>query len=85
MPPSPGQLDILAETPMRLKQKDTITSMDHYVTVTPAKRRILGNVQVVFAGEPAVHDAGQSNESNTVKKMTIFERLGWDDDYNDPA
>ncbi|KAI1425475.1 DNA replication regulator SLD3-domain-containing protein [Xylaria sp. FL1777] len=81
MPTSPGALNVLAETPVKPPHKNTMASMDHYITVTPAKRRILDK-----DGAVSVDMAQTDNiENNTGRKMTIFERLGWDDDYDDLA
>ncbi|KAI0454805.1 DNA replication regulator SLD3-domain-containing protein [Xylaria acuta] len=83
MPSSPGGLNILAETPVKLRQ-NAMTSMDNYITVTPIKKRLPGNSgDVPLAGTEA-NDAGYNNENNPGRKMTIFERLGWDD-YDDLA
>ncbi|KAI2624787.1 DNA replication regulator SLD3-domain-containing protein [Xylaria nigripes] len=84
MPPSPN---VLAETPLKSRPSQVITSMTHYVTVTPAKTRIPdnGDTYTTPINRPGMNDAGHHNEINPKKKMTIFERLGWTDDYDDLA
>ncbi|KAI1753892.1 DNA replication regulator SLD3-domain-containing protein [Xylaria castorea] len=81
MPPSPARLNVLAKTPVKLRQDNLMASMDNYITVTPVKKSILdnGGGDVPVAGIE-VNDA----ENNPAKKRTIFERLGWDD-YDDLA
>ncbi|KAI8954394.1 DNA replication regulator SLD3-domain-containing protein [Xylaria longipes] len=76
MPPSPGGLNVLAETPVKLRQNNTLASMDNYVTVTPVKK---SGVAIPVAGTEV-----DDTENNPTRKLTIFERLGWDD-YDDLA
>ncbi|KAI1129555.1 DNA replication regulator SLD3-domain-containing protein [Nemania abortiva] len=85
MPSSPAGPNILEETPMKARQNNVITSMDHYVTVTPVKKGMSGNGATAPVGGAGVNDAGNDNENNPRRKMTIFERLGWDNDYDDLA
>ena len=86
MPPSPEAINILAETPLKPPHGNPTTSIDRYVTVTPVKKRVLGNSGSVSAGVPTTNNSVKDNiENNPGKKMTIFERLGWDDDYDDLA
>ncbi|KAI0186867.1 DNA replication regulator SLD3-domain-containing protein [Xylaria flabelliformis] len=76
MPPSPGELNVLAETPVKLRQNNLMASMDNYVTVTPIKKSILDN----GSGDiRAVVTEVNGGDSKPAKKMSIFERLGWDD------
>ncbi|KAJ2974084.1 hypothetical protein NUW58_g8771 [Xylaria curta] len=79
MPPSPGRPKVLAETPIKVRQNNVIASMDDYVTVTPVKK--IGTRDGSLDGT-SINGAGH-NENNP-KKMTIFERFGWDD-YDDLA
>ncbi|KAI0098653.1 DNA replication regulator SLD3-domain-containing protein [Nemania sp. FL0031] len=84
MPSSPVGPNILEETPMKSRQNNVIASMDHYVTVTPVKKGMSSNGATAPAGGAGVNgDAGHDNENNPRRKMTIFERLGWDNDYDD--
>ncbi|KAI0906112.1 DNA replication regulator SLD3-domain-containing protein [Ustulina deusta] len=85
MPPSPGGFNVLAETPVKPPQNNVNASLDHYVTVTPVKKRILGNSAAVSVGMTKTKEARDNTENNPGRKMTIFERLGWDDDYDDLA
>ncbi|KAI0868910.1 DNA replication regulator SLD3-domain-containing protein [Hypoxylon argillaceum] len=84
MPSSPAGPTILEETPMKSRQNNVITSMDHFVTVTPVKKGIPSNNATASAGGAGVNGgADQDGENNPGRKMTIFERLGWDNDYDD--
>ncbi|KAI0442987.1 DNA replication regulator SLD3-domain-containing protein [Xylaria telfairii] len=80
IPPSPGGLSVLAETPVKLRQNNAKASMDNYVIVTPVKKRLSGNAVDAPVAKTKVNDI----ENNPTKKMSIFERLGWDD-YDDLA
>ncbi|KAH8156198.1 hypothetical protein CIB48_g12047, partial [Xylaria polymorpha] len=80
IPPSPGGVSVLAETPVKLRQNNAMASMDNYVIVTPVKKRLSGNGGDVPVAKTKVNDT----ENNPAKKMSIFERLGWDD-YDDLA
>ncbi|KAI0427728.1 DNA replication regulator SLD3-domain-containing protein [Xylaria sp. FL1042] len=84
MAPSPGRYSVLAETPVK-PQNNVIASMDDYVTVTPIKRRMLDNGATVAVSVTETNDSRNNIENRTGRKMTIFERLGWDDDYDDLA
>ncbi|KAI1347611.1 DNA replication regulator SLD3-domain-containing protein [Xylaria sp. FL0043] len=81
--PSPGKFSVLAETPV--KSRNVIVSMDDYITVTPVKRRMLDNGASVTLSGTETNDTGNNVENRPGRKMTIFERLGWDDDYDDLA
>lgn len=83
MPLSPGGPNILAETPIKPRQNNAAGSMDHYVTVTPIKKGIQDNGSAISGGSTKVADDGAIK--NSKKEMTIYERLGWDDDYDDLA
>ncbi|KAI0420472.1 DNA replication regulator SLD3-domain-containing protein [Xylaria grammica] len=83
IPPTPSKSNVLAETPIKPRQNNTITSMDHYITVTPVKSKILDNSSAVSVDATKTKDAKNDNENKPERKMTIFERLGWDDDYDD--
>ncbi|KAI1363976.1 DNA replication regulator SLD3-domain-containing protein [Xylaria arbuscula] len=72
MPTSPAAINILAETPVKPQQNNLSTSIDHYITVTPVKTKKDNSVKDNIENKPG-------------KKMTIFERLGWDDNYDDIA
>ncbi|KAJ8127029.1 hypothetical protein O1611_g6606 [Lasiodiplodia mahajangana] len=85
MPSSPAGPNILEETPMKARQNNVITSIDHYVTVTPVKKGMSGNGATAPVGGAGLNDGENDNENNPRRKMTIFERLGWDDDYDDLA
>ncbi|KAI0406785.1 DNA replication regulator SLD3-domain-containing protein [Xylaria palmicola] len=82
MPLSPAGHKILAETPIKLRQNNSMASIDHYITVTPVKKRILGKSDDVSAGGIEASDTECGNENNPGRKLTIFERLGWDE-YDD--
>ncbi|KAI1308067.1 DNA replication regulator SLD3-domain-containing protein [Xylaria venustula] len=79
--PSSGEFSVLAETPVK-PHNNLVTSMDQYITVTPLKKRILDKGAAGIA-EP--HTPSENIENRPGGKMTIFERLGWDDDYDDLA
>ncbi|KAI0478246.1 DNA replication regulator SLD3-domain-containing protein [Xylaria cf. heliscus] len=79
IPPSPGGLSVLAETPVKPRQSNAKTTMDNYITVTPIKKSLGHSGSTPVAG-PKANDA----ENNPTRKLTIFERLGWDD-YDDLA
>ncbi|TGJ80491.1 hypothetical protein E0Z10_g8271 [Xylaria hypoxylon] len=83
IPPTPSRSNILTETPVKPRQNNAIASMDHYVTVTPMKSRILDKGGVVPVDAIEADDNTKDNENRPEKKMSIFERLGWDDDYDD--
>ncbi|KAI1174912.1 DNA replication regulator SLD3-domain-containing protein [Nemania sp. FL0916] len=83
MPSSPTGFNILDETPIKPRQNNTINSMDHYVTVTPMKKGATTTSGATSAGKTEARDADHDNENIPKKKMTIFEKLGWDDDYGD--
>ncbi|KAI1112828.1 DNA replication regulator SLD3-domain-containing protein [Nemania sp. NC0429] len=86
MPPSsPERPNILEETPIKLRQKNVATSMDHYVTVTPVKKGKSSKSAIASVNGLEGHEAAQGDEKNPRRKMTIFERLGWDDDYDELA
>ncbi|KAI3332336.1 DNA replication regulator SLD3-domain-containing protein [Xylariaceae sp. AK1471] len=80
MPLSPGEPEILAQTPMKPQRGNMTTSIDHYVTVTPAKKRILDDGQAIFVDGAESNEARHGNENSAGREMTIFERLGWMDD-----
>ncbi|KAI0538291.1 DNA replication regulator SLD3-domain-containing protein [Xylaria digitata] len=82
LPPTPSRSNILTETPIKPRRNHVNASMDHYVTVTPVKSRILDNGGAVSADAIKTNDAN-NDENKPERKMTIFERLGWDDDYDD--
>lgn len=87
MPSSPAGPNILEETPIKPRQKNVAASMDHYVTVTPVKKGMPDNRGAITAsvGGMEVNEAARSSEKNPRRKMTVFERLGWDDDYDELA
>ncbi|KAI1165325.1 DNA replication regulator SLD3-domain-containing protein [Nemania serpens] len=87
MPSSPAGPNILEETPIKPRQRNVATSMDHYVTVTPVKKGTPHNRGAITAsvGRMEVNEAARSSEENPRRKMTVFERLGWDDDYDELA
>ncbi|KAI1825494.1 DNA replication regulator SLD3-domain-containing protein [Xylaria intraflava] len=68
LPSSPSGPEILAETPIKARQSKPMTSTGPYITVTPMKK---------------ITPQTNEEETNPKKKMTIFERLGWDDEYDD--
>jgi len=81
---SPGKVDVLVATPIKPRANSLMTPMDTYVTLTPAK--LQDKEQVLPTSVPDARDAGYSNQNNNLgKKLTIFERLGWDDDIDDLA
>ncbi|KAI5920668.1 DNA replication regulator SLD3-domain-containing protein [Camillea tinctor] len=73
MPSSPGAGD-LAATPV--KPRYGAGSLDSFVTVTPVKRRVPD--AAVTPSAPPLEKA----KENGGEKMSIFQRLGWDD-YDD--
>ncbi|KAI8629176.1 DNA replication regulator SLD3-domain-containing protein [Xylariaceae sp. FL1651] len=77
MPSSPRGPSILAETPIKPRKSSTSASIDRYVTVTPIKRTLSKGQTVPVDG------AGISKGKENGVKMTIFERLGWNDDDDD--
>ncbi|KAI0966566.1 DNA replication regulator SLD3-domain-containing protein [Xylaria arbuscula] len=81
IPPSSGESNVLAETPVK-PHNNFIASMDQYITVTPLKKRI-SDKDAAGMAEPQT--PSENIENRPGKKMTIFERLGWDDDYDDLA
>ncbi|GAP82985.1 putative DNA replication regulator Sld3 [Rosellinia necatrix] len=83
IPPSPGSISILGETPVKARQNNAMTTMDHYVTVTPVKKGTRTNSSTISIKEPEVNNTKRDNTNTLKKKMTIFERLGWDDDYDE--
>lgn len=85
MPSSPAGPNILEETPIKIRQKNVAASMDRYVTVTPVKKGIPGRGGNACAVGMEVNEAAHSKEMNTGRKLTVFERLGWDDDYDELA
>ncbi|KAI1762979.1 DNA replication regulator SLD3-domain-containing protein [Hypoxylon sp. FL1150] len=82
MPTSPGGEpdDELTATP--LKSRPVPIPLGELVTATPTKRRILDKGPNITNTEKAPAEDGKEN---TVKKQSIFERLGWDDDFDDLA
>ncbi|KAF2964349.1 hypothetical protein GQX73_g9235 [Xylaria multiplex] len=82
IPPTPSRSNVLTETPIKPRRGQVNASMDHYVTVTPVKSRILDNSGAVSADAIKTNNAS-NDENKPERKMTIFERLGWDDDYDD--
>ncbi|KAI1334797.1 DNA replication regulator SLD3-domain-containing protein [Xylariaceae sp. FL0016] len=86
MPSSPGGFE-LAETPMKPRYGAMVGSLDGFVTVTPAKKRVVDIDSTVASGAGnAMDELGLleiGNDKVPGKKLSIFERLGWDDDYDD--
>lgn len=74
MPSSPGGC---IETPVKRPRLVQRGSLEGFVTVTPAKKRVVDNVFTT----PAQPKLAQTQEP--VRKMSIFEKLGWDDDYDE--
>ncbi|KAI0376255.1 DNA replication regulator SLD3-domain-containing protein [Hypomontagnella monticulosa] len=67
----------LAETPV--KPRAMAASVDRFVAVTPARRGPLEkDMSIGNIGKPAV-----ANGEEPPRKLSIFERLGWDDDFDE--
>ncbi|KAI1433303.1 DNA replication regulator SLD3-domain-containing protein [Xylaria sp. CBS 124048] len=81
-PSSPAGLDVLAETPIKARRGKPITSMTNYVTVTPVKKMMPGNEDTIAKDQRETKVTGHDKEEIPKKKVSIFERLGWDD-YSD--
>ncbi|KAI1499294.1 DNA replication regulator SLD3-domain-containing protein [Biscogniauxia marginata] len=83
MPSSPGGVELLAETPVKPRYGGG--SLDQFVTVTPAKNRssdkVKDNPSATSKNARGDGDADVGKE-NDEKKISIFQRLGWDD-YDD--
>ncbi|KAI1265750.1 DNA replication regulator SLD3-domain-containing protein [Xylariaceae sp. FL1019] len=80
MLPSSPRLTLTA-TPMKVRQNGVFQHMDHYVTVTPVKRRLSDSVPVSTAGKNENTEPLPEAERAT---KTVYQRLGWDD-YDDLA
>ncbi|KAI2617631.1 DNA replication regulator SLD3-domain-containing protein [Hypomontagnella submonticulosa] len=75
MPSSP--INGLTETP--LKPRVVAAPMDGLIASTPAKRRALDkDTTIGNIGKPAI-----TNGEEPPRKLSIFERLGWDDDFDE--
>lgn len=77
MPSSPG--DRLAETPVKRPRLGKTGSLEGYVTVTPVKNRGT-DVDVEAPDVPKLHLEKDQKQTRT---MSLYERLGWDDDFDD--
>ncbi|KAI1635174.1 DNA replication regulator SLD3-domain-containing protein [Biscogniauxia mediterranea] len=77
MPSSPGGGDLLAATPVKPPRYGS-GSLDSFVTVTPAKRRAVPAAVTPSGPE----NAKEKEKENGGEKLSIFQRLGWDD-YDD--
>ncbi|KAI1330818.1 DNA replication regulator SLD3-domain-containing protein [Xylariaceae sp. FL0255] len=84
---SPNGPTPLTKTPVKRRHDNSpVASNDQYVTVTPAKMRILNSRDIV-----PVHDDIENQKSDLHQEkengrtLTIYERLGWDDDFDDLA
>lgn len=75
MPSSPG--GGLVETPAKKPRVGGVGSLEGYVTVTPVKKRA-PNQTVATPVQPEA-----AKEKGTPRKLTLFEKMGWDDDYDD--
>ncbi|KAI1844335.1 hypothetical protein JX266_009429 [Neoarthrinium moseri] len=75
MPSSPD--GGLAETPVKRPPIGRMGSLEGFVTVTPAKKRATDNI----VAAPAEQEVTKGKDNNA--RMSIFERLGWDDDFDD--
>ncbi|KAK6078155.1 hypothetical protein SCUP234_05481 [Seiridium cupressi] len=75
MPSSPG--GGLAETPVKRPRLVTRGSLEGFVTVTPVKKRVVDNT-VTAPAQPRL-----ASEKQPIRKMSLYEKLGWDDDYDD--
>ncbi|ETS87645.1 hypothetical protein PFICI_01473 [Pestalotiopsis fici W106-1] len=76
MPSSPG--DRLAETPVKRPRLGQTGSLEGFVTVTPAKSRGVAS-DVAVTSAPKL----QLDKPSTTRTMSLYERLGWDDDFDD--
>ncbi|KAK7924749.1 hypothetical protein PG985_006803 [Apiospora marii] len=74
LPSSPGGIN-MAETPVKRPRLGRMTSIENYVTVTPAKKRTADYVDVT----PARNDKNNQDEG---AKTSVYAQLGWDD-YDD--
>ncbi|KAI0177146.1 DNA replication regulator SLD3-domain-containing protein [Pestalotiopsis sp. NC0098] len=77
MPSSPG--DRLAETPVKRPRLGKTGSLEGYVTVTPVKNRGT-DVDIEAPDVPKLHLEKDQKQTRT---MSLYERLGWDDDFDD--
>ncbi|KAH6648451.1 DNA replication regulator SLD3-domain-containing protein [Truncatella angustata] len=68
----------VAETPLKKQSLNRPGSLEGFVTVTPVKKRTVNNV----VATPAQPKLVQEKES-AARRLSIYERLGWDDDYDD--
>ncbi|KAI0011601.1 DNA replication regulator SLD3-domain-containing protein [Xylariaceae sp. FL0662B] len=75
MPTSP--IDELIETPM--KPRLAPGSLEGFVTVTPAKRRTLDSRE---SATSVGRDTTENREGGG-RKLSIYERLGWNDDFDE--
>lgn len=67
----------LAETPVKRPRFTQRGSLEGFVTVTPVKKRVVNNVVATLA-QPKLFQEQQST-----RKPSIFEKLGWNDDYDE--
>jgi DNA replication regulator SLD3 len=75
IPSSPGRA--LAETPVKRPRLIGRGSLEGFVTVTPAKKRLVDNIVAAPAQPKLV------SEKKPSRRSSIYEKLGWDDDYDD--
>lgn len=78
MPSSPD--NGLTETPV--KPRAAPIPLEGLVAATPTKRRTLSNgTNIANSGKVSAEDG----KENLGRRQSIFERLGWDDDFDDLA
>ncbi|XXG98129.1 hypothetical protein Hte_004450 [Hypoxylon texense] len=70
----------LTETPV--KSRAPPVPLEGLVAATPTKRRILSNGSNIANTGKVSTEAGKENPE---RRQSIFERLGWDDDFDDLA
>lgn len=73
MPSTPARRGGIAETPVKRAR----VSLENFVTVTPANKRVVDDVG---AAENVA-----AKEKERARQMSIYEKLGWDDDEDDLA
>lgn len=76
MPSSPG--DRLAETPVKRPRLGQMGSLEGFVTVTPVKSRGMDS-DAAITSAPKL----QLEKPSATRTMSLYERLGWDDDFDD--
>ncbi|KAI1376918.1 DNA replication regulator SLD3-domain-containing protein [Hypoxylon crocopeplum] len=76
MPTSP--VNELTETP--IKPRATLAAFDRHIETTPSKRRIFGKDATSIAN---ARKGAAQDENEPKRNLSIFARLGWDDDSDE--